>query len=499
MDRRKFLASSGAALTSAVCSTHVSAASLQGLLQVSSDVLGRTGDGREVALTAGAIKELSEVLRGPLLLSGSEAYESARHVLNASIDKHPALIVQPTGVADIGTAIQFAKDYDLLVAVKCGGHSFSGKSTCDKGMLIDLSLHRDVRVDPKNRIAHVTGGSHLGPIDHECAAHGLVTTAGTVSHTGVGGLTTGGGYGRVARRYGLALDNVLAVDVVSADGKLRHADNNENADLYWGVRGAGGNFGIVTSFQFQLHEMNRQVYGGDIVFPFKHARDVLNLYAEMAETVSDEMYIDIVIRKAAEGKPGFAFMHACYSGDPKKAEDLVKPIRGIGRPLVDQIKWRDYVEIQRSWDDTDPRAKATYLKAGLIPQLSGELINAILDGLEEDVRRDTSVYFQHAGGAIAEIAEDATALSNRSPIANMLATTSWKAGGDMAPHRAYIKEYWAKLEPFTEGFYINEVDDQSSRTVSQNFGANYQRLVKIKNRYDPTNLFRLNANVVPTA
>src|SRR5690606_16257252 len=222
-------------------------ASLRALTQATSDIEAVTGHGGSVVLEKAAVNELAASLRGNLLLTGSEGYDVARRVMNASIDKYPALIVQPAGVTDIRHAIDFARERELLLAVKCGGHSWSGKSTCDGGMLLDLSRFRNVRVDPARKRAIVAGGSLLGELDHETMAHGLVTTAGTVSHTGVAGLTLGGGFGRVARRFGLALDNVRAIDIVNADGQLRHASAEENAELFWGVRGGGGNFGVVTS------------------------------------------------------------------------------------------------------------------------------------------------------------------------------------------------------------------------------------------------------------
>ena len=239
------------------------------------DIDAITGDGKSVTLTRAMVQELGDSLRGNLLLAGHPAYEDARRVINAQMDKHPALIVQPRGAADVKQAVDFARASNLLVAVKCGGHSPSGKSTCDSGMIIDLSLLRSVRVDAKARIARVAGGSLLGDMDSETMAHGLVTTAGTVSHTGVGGLTLGGGFGRVARRFGLALDNVRSVDMVTANGEIVRASADENPELYWGTRGGGGNFGVVTSFEFALHPMQRQVIGGIVVFPGSEAKQVL--------------------------------------------------------------------------------------------------------------------------------------------------------------------------------------------------------------------------------
>ena len=248
-----------------------------------------------MSLARAAVAELTDALRGRLLLPGMEGYDTARRVLNYSIDKHPALIAQCTGAADVQYAVDFARSYDLLLAVKCGGHSFSGKGTCDGGLMIDLSRLRGARVNPAMRTAWVDGGSLLGQMDHETAAFGLVTTAGTVSHTGIGGLTLGGGYGRLGRRFGLTLDNVKGVEIVTADGQFRRANAMENPDLYWAVRGGGGNYGVVTSFEMQLHPFNRNVIAGRLVFPLPRARDVLEVYAEFTEDAPRELYADYMI------------------------------------------------------------------------------------------------------------------------------------------------------------------------------------------------------------
>ena len=291
MKRRTFFRSSLAAGAATLLPPRSLAASIwRDAAPFRRDVEAVTGDGRTVTLTEAMLKELAAALRGRVLLGGDPGYDDARRILNPSFDKHPAVIVQVTGAADVAAAVDFARDHGgLLTAVKCGGHSASGQSTCDRGMMIDLSPFRSVRVDPAARTARVTGGSLLGALDHEAMAHGLVTPMGTVSHTGVGGLVTGGGFGRVARRFGLSIDNLRSVDVVTADGELRHASAEENDDLFWGVRGGGGNFGVVTSFEFRLHPMRREVLGGRIMFPIARARDVLSLYGEYGPRAPDEL------------------------------------------------------------------------------------------------------------------------------------------------------------------------------------------------------------------
>ena len=460
------------------------------------DVDAVRGDGKAVTLPTSAIKDLAESVRGPILLADSPGYDAARQVRNPAIDRRPAIIVQATGAADVSRAVSFAAAHQLLLAVKCGGHSFSGISTCDRGMMIDLSGMRGVRVDAAAKRAWVSGGTLLGQVDHESAAQGLVTTLGTVSHTGVGGLTTGGGFGRLARRFGLALDNVMSVDVVTADGKLVHADATTNPDLYWGVRGGGGNFGVVTMFEFQLHQRPAQFIGGDIVFPIAKARDLLRFYADYSPQAPDTLYMDFVMSQPPGGRDGVTLLHVAYCGD--NAERDLAPLRKFGTPASDSVKAIDYVQFQRSGDSRDPRAMGMYLKSGFTTGISDKLIAAIMDGFEPHPARATTVFTQQAGGAIARVPVDACAFPHRHAQHSLMSAVAWKHGDDSAPHVAWARQYWTGLEPLTSGFYINEVNDESRAVLNANYRENYPRMVAVKKRYDPANLFRLNANVQPT-
>ena len=497
MNRRHFFQSTLAAAVAYA----LPAPRLYALDQAASQAAGGVAavklDGSATVIEQASLAELKASLRGPLLLAGDPGYDAARRVLNESIDRHPALVVQPTGVADIRAAIDFARERELLLAVKCGGHSPSGKSTCEKGMQIDLSHFRGVRVDPQARRAYVSGGSLLGEVDHEAQALGLVTTCGTVSHTGVGGLTLGGGFGRVARRFGLALDNVKAVDIVTADGQLRHASVDENPDLYWAVRGGGGNFGIVTDFEFALHPMQRQVIGGDVVFPISRARELLEFYGEYSEGAPDELYTDALMAAPMGGKPGVFIIHVCYSGPAGDAERMLAPVRKLGTPLEDGIKSQDYVAIQRADDRTDPRNQGTYLTSGFIDGYTADLVKAIADGFRPDPARSTALFFQHSGGAIGRVAPDATAFPHRRSTHNMLAAVVWNLDSDRKPHVDWLKGYWSTLEKFTDGWYTNESGDESQKVRDDNYQGNLPRLRAIKKKYDPANLFRLNANVQP--
>ena len=497
LNRRRFFQSSLAAAVAYALPTPRLIALDQAASQAAGGLAAVKLDGSATVIEQAAVAELKSSLRGPLLLAGDPGYDSARRILHPQFDKHPALIVQPTGAADVRNAVTFARERELLVAVKCGGHSFSGKSTCDGGMQIDLSRLRGVRVDPAARRAYVEGGSLLGDLDHEAMAYGLVTTAGTVSHTGVGGLTLGGGFGRLARRFGLALDNVMSVDIVTADGQLRHASAEENSDLYWAVRGGGGNFGIVTGFEFGLHPMQRQIIGGDVVFPIERARELLEFFGEYNLSVPEEMYVDAYMHAPMGHEPGTFTIQTTYSGPAADAERVFAPLRKLGNPVEDTIKAQDYVAIQRSWDTTDARNNGEYLKSGFIVGYPAGLVDAILDGFQPDPARGTAFFTQHAGGAIGRVAADATAFPHRRATVELFALASWDLGADGKRHVDYVKDYWSSLLPFTDGYYTNEVADEHQPKIDENYRGNIGRLRQLKRQYDPQNLFRLNANILP--
>jgi FAD/FMN-containing dehydrogenase len=498
MDRRLFLRSAVAAGVSAAA-TPTLATQFAALTEVSANVNAVTGNRTAVEIERAAVKEFGDSLRGNLLLPGNAGYDVARRVLNSGIDKHPAFVVQPVGATDLRKAVTFARERDLLLAVKCGGHSYAGKSTCDGGMQIDLSTLRHARVDATNRVAHVAGGSLLGELDRESMAVGLVTTAGTVSHTGIGGLTTGGGFGRVGRRFGLALDNVLGVDVVTADGRLLHASPEEKEDLYWGIRGGGGNFGIVTNFEMALHPMQRRVVGGDLIFPGAMARQVFAAYREHGVTGPDELYCDVYVGSMMDGADSMAGLHFCWSGPEADAEKAFAPFRTIGKPIMDTLKAWDYVELQRSGDNTEPRNDASYMKAGFINDVPDALIEMIANGLEPQDRRAVFLYCQQSGGAIGRVPAEATAFAHRKSIANMFLIVQWPNEDEAEPHVDYIRRYWRSVESHTDGYYTVDTAGESRAIRHGNYQGNFPRLMQLKKKYDPTNLFRLNANINPEA
>ena len=496
MDRRRFIRSSlSAAVAASIPGTQALAASLLHTpTSVPADIEAITGEGTEVTLPQAAVQELSDSLKGRLLLPGSQAYDEARTVLNPSFDRHPALVVQPTGSADVQNAVDFARDNSLLLAVKCGGHSASGKSSCDKGLQIDLSQLRNARVDRAAKTARIAGGSLLGELDHEAMLHGLVTTAGSVSHTGVGGLTLGGGFGRLGRRFGLSIDNVLEMDVVTPDGKLRSVGPQDDPDLYWALRGGGGNFGVVTSFLFQLHEMQRDVVTGYIAYPLSEAKQILRFYAEYSEKMPDEMSMGAGVgsRLGQEPRVGIYFV---WSGDPARAESYVEPLRKAGTVEFESVQSMDYVAVQRSGDIDDTRAFTGYMKSGFIDTISEDLIDNLIDNFAAHPDRATRFGFGQSGGAIGRVGRTDTAFSHREANFNLLSFVSWKTGDEGEEHVKYINSHWSNVEPFTTGFYVNDHFDQPQEQVNRTYRENFPRLLRIKQKYDRTNLFRLNANI----
>ena len=495
MKRRDFLAGSTVAISAALFPSWKGFSAETNIPLVIPAV---TGNKEEITIIRSSIVDLKQSLKGRVLLSSDSEYHVARLVRNRIIDKKPALIVQCVDEADIQKAVNFARSHNILTAVKCGGHSVSGKGTCDQGLMIDLSPFRGTKLDKENKRLFIKGGSWLGEMDEASIPHGLGTTAGTVSHTGVGGLATGGGFGRLGRKYGLTLDNIVSIEIVTADGELRYADKNENPDLFWAVRGGGGNFGIVTTFEFKLHEMNKDVIGGRITFDFKDVKQLLKFHGEHSLEASWDMYQDPVVFAPPGGFGNTVYFDVCYSGPHKDADKAFAPLRKAGKVIHDEIDIIDYRDLQKSGDDDDPRGASQYLKGGYTINISDGLIDAIVDNLEAHPERGSMAFFQQAGGKINTIASDATAFPSRYAEHNLITGSFWTYGVDTAPHMAWSRRYWKTVSPYTDGFYINDEFSESQKEVNLNFLGNYERLVQIKDKYDPTNLFRLNANIRPS-
>jgi hypothetical protein len=364
--------------------------------------------------------------------------------------------------------------------------------------MIDMSSMNTVRVDPDKRTARAGGGCLEGHIDHETAFHKLATTGGIVSHTGAGGLTLGGGYGRLCRQFGMACDNLLSVDIVTPDGQLRRASDSENPELLWALKGGGGNFGVVTALEYRLYPMNPMVLAGDLIYPWENARDVLNFYGERGNEMPDELNLNVTVQTSADGAPVVA-VEAVWSGDLDKGDTALAGLRKIGKPISDTITPVKYAKFQKRGDNSNRHGIRGYMKSSFVNQFTPALTDEIVGLYRPDPI--AAIFFMQAGGAVGRVAPAETAFPHRSAHSNMMCWNYWH-GEETTDQRqeriASVRADWARLEPYTQGFYVNLNDDSEKKTHA-NYGANYPRLVEVKNRYDPTNLLRLNANIKPTA
>jgi hypothetical protein len=463
------------------------------------DLRAVTGDGDETTIERAVVKELSAGLSGQVLLPNSDGYDAARKLWNGMIDKHPALIVQCRDVADVTSAINLAREYELLTAVRGGGHSAAGKSVCEGGIMIDLSLMQNVSVDPVARSAKVDPGVLLGAVDRATQAHGLATPAGVVSHTGAAGLTLGGGFGKLSRKYGLTADNTRYFDIVTPSGEFKRANVSENPDLFWGLRGGAGNFGVVTQFEYQLHPVGTQFLTGTLMHPLASAKEVLAFVSEFQIAAPNEVQTSVTSLCLPNGK-GFVSASFFYNGDPVEGEKIFQPLLNFGTPINVETGVKDYLEIQSKTDRNVPRGNHYYQKSAFFDHIEPGLIDVVVDILANPKPVPTTVNFTQVGGAISEIANDATAYANRDAGVQIVLGGTWTKPSEQADEyiAAYRKD-WERIEPFSDGFYINNMmGDEGDKRIRANFGDNYARLVQLKNKYDPTNLLRLNANVKPT-
>ncbi len=487
MDRRKFIK------TSFVAGLAASSPLLAGCGKragTDASISAVSLDGAEIELGNGAIQELSEALNGRLILAGHPDYNSARTIWNGMHDKRPALIAQTANSADVGQAVSFARDNNLLVAVRGGGHSWPGKSVCDGGLMIDLSHMNSVTVDRDNRRARAQGGALLNSLDTASLEQGLVTTAGVVSHTGVGGFTLGGGFGRLNRKYGLAVDNVRGAEIVTADGEVRWISAEQEQELYWAIRGGGGNFGIVTEFEFELYPFDRNVLSGSIVWPIDKARDILEYYAEFAGSFSDEMYIGPVMAHNPE-LGDVIVMDVVYNGNPADGEKELAPLRAVATPIVDGVTVQDYMVLQTSSDAAFGHGIRSYAKNGMVKEWSQGLVDALIDAFDPRVFLANHV----AGGAVKRVGETDTAFPHRNAEIMLVFVSAWQEEGRDDEFIAATRAYYNAIEPYMGGYYDNI--DFDGDEAAGNYGPVYERLSNIKGRYDPGNLFRLNSNIKP--
>ena len=491
MDRRQFCRSAVAAGVAAAflpgCGKETPVAT-----QADTGITAVSLDGAEIELSRAAIRELGDALSGPVMLSGHPQYDTARMIWNGMHDKHPALIARCLSAEDVSNAVSFARDNNVLVAVRGGGHSWPGKSVCDGGLMIDLSQMNAATADADARRARVQGGALLSALDAAALGTGMITTAGVVSHTGCGGFTLGGGFGRLNRSYGLTIDNVTGARIVTADGRNRWINAEEEPDLFWAIRGGGGNFGVVTEFEYQLHPFDRNVLSGNIVWPLDQARDVLEFYAEWSAGLSDELYVGPAVARLPEVGDS-VIMEVVYNGDPAKGEKELAPLRAIGKPLVDGVKVQDYSIMQTQEDAVLAHGIRSYAKNGMVKEWSQGLVDTIIDAYDPRVFLTNHV----AGGAVKRVGETDTAFPHRNAELMLVFVTAWPDSSMDEEMISATRAQYDAIEPYMGGYYDNIEFDGAA--AAGNYGPAYERLRKVKGQYDPGNLFRLNSNIDPAA
>jgi FAD/FMN-containing dehydrogenase len=466
----------------------------------------RRSDGDSVTLSGPDVENLKAGLRGPLLLPGVGGYDAARAVWNAMIDRRPALAVRCAGVNDVKRAVDFARAHGLLVSVKGGGHNIAGSAVCDGGLLIDLSGMRSVRVDPAARVAHVEPGATLGDFDAEAQAFGLATPLGINSTTGVAGLTLGGGFGWASRKLGMTIDNLLAADVITADGRFVRADGRENSDLFWALRGGGGNFGIVTRFEFRLHPLGPDVLSGLVVYPLGEAASALRQYRQFAKEIGDETAVWAVLRKApplpflppeahGAGIIAFALFHA---GDTEVGRKAIEPVRHFGKALGEFIGVQPYRSWQQTFDPLLTPGARNYWKSHNFADLSDGAIDTTLRYIGDLPSPHCEIFFGQIGGATMRPAPGSSAYPHRDAMYVCNVHGRWETPAEDRKGMEWARGFFRDTAPHaTGGVYVNFLTDDESDRIKAAYGPNYQRLEEIKEKYDPRNLFRSNQNIRP--
>jgi FAD/FMN-containing dehydrogenase len=464
----------------------------------------------DVRLDEEALQAFAQGVRGRILRAGDDGYDEARAIWNGFIDRRPALIVQPTGAADVVDAVNFAREQNLTLSIKGGGHNVAGNAVNDDGLVIDLSQMRGVHVDAATGRVRAQGGATLGDMDRETQLFGLAVPAGVVSTTGVAGLTLHGGAGHLRRKHGLSIDNLLSVDIVTADGELRKASATENEDLFWAVRGAGSNFGVVTSFEFQGHPLGPMVAVGAVFYPQEEARTLLPAWRDYMDSAPDELSSVALFWNVPPGEPFPAEHHgkavlivaAAYSGSVEDGEPVVQPLRELGESLIDMSGPWPWLGLQSGFDELFPKGGLYYWKSRSLAELSGAAIDEIADFAARRPTPLTDIVLWHQGGAMSRVDEAATAYGGRDAPFLVTAEVNWTDPAQSDEAIAYGREFWDAMDKYsTGGLYLNfpGFGEEKEELVKAGYGANYERLTELKAKYDPANLFRMNLNITPAS
>jgi FAD/FMN-containing dehydrogenase len=461
-------------------------------------ITATTLEGSRTNLNDTDLASLRQNLRGELVVAGEAKYDEARRVWNGNVDRRPALIVRCLGAADVQQAVNFARSFGLLVSVRGGGHSAPGYGTNEGGLVIDLSLMRGIRVDPDARTVQAQGGALWRDLDHETQAFGLATTGGTVSNTGIVGLTLGGGLGWLMGKHGLSIDNLVSADVVTADGQFRKASAKDEPDLFWALRGGGGNFGVVTSLEYRLHPVT-QVLGGMVIYPLDQARDVLRFYRDFTSTLPDEAEAYAALLTAPQGMPVAALILG-YNGPIAEGEKVLAPARRFGKPVADVVGPMPYAARQRMLDEPNAiHGLQRYWRSAFTEQISDGLIDVMVEGASSFSSPLSALLLFHMHGAATRVSPTATAFAPRRTQWDFDAIGQWAEGAESPTHIAWVRALWSELEAHLKGSaYVNHLaTDDRPEKVRASYGDNYSRLRSLKATYDPKNLFRVNANIAP--
>jgi FAD/FMN-containing dehydrogenase len=458
----------------------------------------QVGDTRaaESVLEEADVQALRERVRGQVIRPTDEGYDDARKIWNGMIDRRPGVIVRCAGVSDVIDAVNFARDHQLLLAVRGGSHSAAGHAMCDGGLVIDMCGLKGVRVDAKARTVHAQGGLLWKDLDHETQALGLATTGGTVTNTGIGGLTLGGGIGWLMGKHGFACDNVLSADVVTADGALITASADEHPDLLWALKGGGGNFGVVTSFEYRLHPVGPLVLGGMVLHPRAAAKEMLRFYRDFCRTLPDEAEAHAALLTSPDGDP-IAAMLLGYNGDLDEGERVLAPARQFGSPIVDLVGPMPYVQRQALIDDLGVHGIHRYWKSGFVPEVGDDLVDLAVERANTMTSPMSLVGLFYVHGAAARVDPTATAFGLRGDQWDFSIISQWTDPSLADEQVRWTRSFWSEVEPFANGVYVNHIAGDEPDRVHAAFGVNYDRLLAVKRQYDPNNLFRLNHNITP--
>jgi FAD/FMN-containing dehydrogenase len=448
-------------------------------------------------VTDAIIEQFQTRFHGEVIRPGDPDYDQARRIWNASVDRRPGLIARCSGVADIVAAVNFAREQQLLVAVRGGGHNVGGRAVCDGGIVIDLSRMKAVHVDAANRRARVQPGATLGDVDHETHVFGLAVPAGVISRTGIAGLTLGGGVGWLVRKYGLTCDNVISFDMITSAGNPIVASSDRNPDLFWALRGGGGNFGVVTSFEYRLHPV-RTVLGGMIVHPRSQAKEVLRFSRDFVQKAPEELAVYSALLHPPDGTPAIAIV-ACYCGDHADGEALLKPLRTFGSPLLDAIQPMPFPQMQSLLDDAFPSGNQNYWKSTFLRQFSDEAIDVLVEHANSATSPLTVIVVEYYGGAASRVGESETAFAHRGAEFDIGILAQWVDPKESPQHIAWARGLFEALRPLSSGYLLNFLGEEDDETIRSAFGPNYKRLREVKKKYDPENFFRLNQNIEPAA